>query len=132
MRTHHWVLRRTPYTFTVSTDDGEAANFRFESTDVVMDVVLPDDVVFDPPPWVRQGIEARGWVVVSKPVEAPALTYHGMADWRATADALAAAVEALVRDDNPEASERASKALDDYRIAVTEVEMARAPERPSE
>lgn len=133
MRTHWLVLRSGARTssFRVSTngeDRGDQIDIDFLTNEVIMDVVLPNDEVFEPPPWVKHGIETRGWKVVSRPLDDSGLVYHGQVDWRAVAESLAGSLDAVLQQEDlsdTEPVERAGKALDDFRIAVTEVEMAR-------
>lgn len=130
-RTRYWVLKQNARTWTVSTSRGganeEDLSLHFYADDIVMETVVNSNEIFDPPPWVRHGIETRGWRVVSKEISESGLVYHGQADWRQVADDLAAAVGALTQQEDledPAPVEQASRALDNYRIAVTEVELA--------
>lgn len=125
-RVRYWVLDQHAKTWTVEVGD-ESRQIQFSHDDVIMDTVLPEGEVFDPPPWVKHGIQHKGWKVVERSIDASGLVYHGTADWRSVSDALASALDRLMQQEDlsdPEPGEQASKALDDYRIAVTEVEMA--------
>ena len=135
MKTRYWVLRQNARTYTSMSvtrfggDEPDAeAQVQFFAEDIVMEVVLDSDAVFEPPPWVRHGIETRGWRIVSREITESGLVYHGTVDWKALADTLAGALAALQQQEDMEdrqPAEDASKALDDYRIALTEVELAR-------
>ena len=95
--------------------------------------VLPENEVFDPPPWVRHGIDHLGWQIITKDLGESGLNDHGMVDWKAVATALAGALDSVLEeDDEPEAIEQSHRALDDFRIAQTEEAMRTTSEEKAE
>lgn len=90
--------------------------------------VLPEDEVFEPPPWVRFKIENQGATVVQWEMPDSGLNDHGQVDWQEVAQAL---YEAISRAMEPETDQEdpatvVGPAMDRYQVALAEVEMHRA------
>lgn len=105
----------------VSFDDDSDSLARV-STDgviIVASVTMFEHETYDPPPWIRFGIENKGWWIRHRKAPPTGLTFHGAVDWKTVALALAEAVNGHKK---PSVAEQA--ALDNFGIALAEEALA--------
>lgn len=94
---------------------------------IISSVTMYEHETYDPPPWVRHGIEHKGWWIRHRKAPVTGLTFHGAVDWKTVAEGLA---EAMTRRTKPTNAERA--ALDNYGIALAEEALAQESHEPEE
>ncbi len=123
-RIKYWVVDTKETTITIGADGLESIRFPYDA--ILFTTVLEPDEVFEPPPPIRFGIETLGWRVVQKELPPSGLNDDTFVSWRDVAAELAAALQAVRQQDDPEdpePDEMASRALDAFTIAQTEEAM---------
>lgn len=103
------------------TDDDDARLLRIgiDGIVVVASVTLYEHESYDPPPWVRHGIDTKGWWIRRRNAPPTGLAFHGAVDWKSVAEQLAGA---LMKRKKPSQVEEA--ALDNFGIAMAEEALA--------
>lgn len=128
-RIKYWVVDPQATSFTIEHSGVDSPQtIRFTTDAVVMTCVLPPDEPFEPPPPIRHGIETKGWRVISKELPHSGLNDMGWVDWRRISEGLSEALRMVLNAedlDDPEPADQASRALDDFSIAVAEAELRR-------
>jgi len=93
-----------------------------EGVVVVASVVLFEHETYDPPPWIRHGLQTKGWWIRQRKLPPTGLATHGAVDWQVIAEKMA---EAMRKRKTPTKAEK--DALQDFDIAQAEISLAGLP-----
>lgn len=129
--THEVCKRALGHDFSVrwgdEEEDGHSVRIDSDGVVVIASVTMFEHETYDPPPWVRLGIETKGWWIRHRKAPATGLTFHGAVDWKTVAEGLAAAMQGHKKPTKAE-----QDALDNFGIALAEEALAQESHQPEE